>query len=589
MIGLNATLNRIRGECEALDSWTAWVFGEEATFYQRWRCGLVVPGIIWLQSTANFILSFQVSDVVVLLLLICLVHTFKSTVRQLFTKRVVPLWYSARGICVIRGEAMQPGSSFRLHNSMPRCQIPVYTPGVLYDTFLGYGIRYDDVLIMPYHVYCGADSGLLLKVGEKSYLLEATPIKSDILSDVCYFLIDKSVWARLGVQSAKIVGAPLNAVAVTVVGPQGASSGYVSRNPTPYVLNYTGSTIPGYSGAPYVSNGSVIGIHAGETNGTNVGYGAGAIAAEIAVLIYGEGVTDYESRSRRREGNTQFTGKQWHQKGKKYEGDKEPQQPWRDSDVAKNVRQAQGKGRDSGPATNWDDFTSDDRFDLNQDINFDSTKALPKELIEAFSDFSVAQLESIRSYLDGLAQVQRATQVRIRPHGEGEFGFVDVVSDAQAPASSVITWQEKMEERVTALELKLASLTKRQSTVPGKKPFPCSKCDKSFSSRLGKVSHEMTKHAEVETPETAVRGDEKIDVGLKNGFLGKGQKPTSTKTSPQRKKSNSSTSSLSNPVAGPSGLQQTNQLRTKPSRQDIAKAFDSFQAVIFGLLEEPKQ
>lgn len=561
--------------------------------YQRYRCGLVVPCIIWAQSLAGFFLSFQKSDVVVMLMLVCMVHTFKSTAHQLFAKRVVPLWYSARGICVIRGEAMQPGSSFRIQAGMPRCQIPIYTPGVLYDTFLGYGIRYDDVLVVPTHVHTGADYGMLLKVDGKSFLLDATPIRSNILSDVSYFLMDKSVWARLGVQSAKVVGAPVSPVAVTVVGPQGASSGYVSRNPTPYVLNYTGSTIPGYSGAPYVTNGSVIGIHAGQTNGTNVGYGAGAIAAEIAVLIYGEDTDDYqyEAKSRKRTGNMQFSGKQWTQRAhKQYEGDREAQQPWRDTDVKKNVKQAQGQGREQGPATNWDNFTSDDHFDLNQDIVFDSTRALPQELIEAFSDFSVAQLESIRSYLDGLAQVQRASQVRIRPHGEGGFEFVDVVADDQAPAAVVVTWQERMEERITALELQLANLTKRQASVPGKKPFPCGVCEKSFSSRLGKVSHEMTKHAKVEIPETAIQGDENVEVGLKpNSFLGKGKKLISTRNSPPKKKSYSSNSSLSNPVPGPSGLQQTSQSKTKPSRKDIAQAFDSFQQVIFGLLEEPKQ
>lgn len=595
MNGLNDTLNSIRHECESLDSWSSWVFGEEATMYQRYRCGLVVPCIIWAQSLASFFLSFQKSDFVVMVMLVCMAHTFKSTVHQLFAKKVVPLWYSARGICVIRGEAMQPGSSFRIQASMPRCQIPIYTPGVLYDTFLGYGIRYDDVLVMPTHVYMGADYGMLLKVDDKSFLLEATPIRSNILSDVSYFLMDKSVWARLGVQSAKVVGAPISPVAVTVVGPQGASSGYVSRNPTPYVLNYTGSTIPGYSGAPYVINGSVIGIHAGQTNGTNVGYGAGAIAAEIAVLIYGENTEDYqyEAKSRKRSGNVQFSAGHWGQRShKQYDGDKEAPQPWRDTDVAKNVRQAQGQRRKdaSVPASNWDDFGTDDHFDLNQDIVFDSTRTLPQELIEAFSDFSVAQLESIRSYLDGLAQVQRASQIRIKPHGEGSFDFVDVVADSEAPSAVVVTWQERMEERVTALELKLESLTKRQGTVPGKKPFPCGVCDKSFSSRLGKVSHEMTKHAEVVVPETAIRGDEKVEIGMKPAsFLGKGKKPISTRTSPPVKKSISSSSSHSNPVPGPSGLQQTNQSKTKPSRKDIAKAFDSFQQVIFGLLEEQKQ
>lgn len=489
---------------------------------------------------------------------------------------------------MIRGEAMQPGSSFRLKSSMPRCQIPIYTPGILYDTFLGYGIRYDDILVVPVHIFTSADNGMLLKVDEKSYLLEATPIMSEILSDVCYFMMDKSVWARFGVQSARVAGAPISPVAVTVVGPQGASSGYVSRNATPYILNYTGSTIPGYSGAPYVCNGSVIGIHAGETNGTNVGYGMGAIATEISVLIYGEDFEDYnfESKSRRRTGNAQFAGGHWKKGNNKYNKNREPEQPWRDADVAKNVKQARG---DAGPASNWDDFTGRDTFDYDQVINFNSANSLPEELVEAFSDYSVAQLESIRNYLDGLTQVQKSTGVRIRPHGVEGFDFVDVVSEPTASTSYVVSWQERMEERVTKLEMQLASLVKRQTNVVTKKPFPCDKCDKSFSSKLGKVSHEITKHAEL-TPETAVRGDEDVPVATKPiSFLGKGRTQTSTNNSHLKKKSVSISSSPSLPMTDRSSQSSKSLPKMKASRQDIVKAFESFQQAIFGLLEDQKQ
>lgn len=593
MIGLNATLNSVVEECESLDSWSSWVFGEEVTLYQRYRCGLVVPLIVWFQSVVTFFLSFQKSDLFVLVFLYCLAHTFRSTVHRLVSRRVVPLWYSARGICVIRGEAMQPGSSFRLKTDMPRCQVPIYTPGVMYDTFLGYGIRYDDILVLPTHVYASADNGLLIKTEkDKSFLLEATPIMSEILTDVCYFMLDKSVWVRLGFQCAKVTGAPISPVAVTVVGPQGASSGFVSRNSTPYILNYTGSTIPGYSGAPYVSNGSVIGIHAGETNGMNVGYGMGAIAMEISVLVYGEDFEDYvfEGTSRKRGNNPQFAGAHWKKGGNNYKPKKEgKEQPWRDTDVAKNVKKAQGR---APVPVDWDNMGTEDTFDYDQEINFDSARTLPQELVDAFSDYSVAQLDAIRNYLDGLTQVQKTAGIRMRPHGVDSFDFVDVEADEDGPTSYVVSWKEKMEERVTKLELQLASLLVRENTnLTGKKihPFACSKCEKTFKSKLGKVSHELTKHPEIQM-ETAIRGDEKVEVGTTSkNFLGRGQKPTSMKPSAPKKKSYSKPSSPSSIKTVPSIPKETSQSKTPISRKDIEQAFDGFQKVIFGLLEERKQ
>lgn len=180
----------------------------------------------------------------------------------------------------------------------------------------------------------------------------------------------------------------------------------------------------------------------------------------------------------------------------------------------------------------------------------------------------------------------------MRPHGVDGFDFVDVETSETEPSSYVVSWQEKMEERVTKLELQLSSLLARKTSVPsGKKvnPFPCAYCERSFTSKIGKVSHELTKHGDIK-PETAVRGDETVMVGKSaSNFLGKGPMPTSMKSSAPKKKSNLKNSSPSSSETGQSSRKEKSPSRTPISQKDIAKAFENFQKVIFGLLEEPGQ
>lgn len=602
-MNINATLNAYVEECRGYDSWSAWMFGVEQTIYDRWRCGLAVPIIMALQSFFMFFASFRISDVLVVFFLFLLYRTFMVSVRQIATHKLRPLWFSARGIYVINGESIQPGSQFRPKAAMPRCQIEVYTPGVLYDTFIGYGIRVDDVLVMPTHVYHNADNGLLLKTGAKSYLLEATPILSEILSDVCYFLLDGSIWAQLGVSSAKVTGAPNGSKPVVVTGPRGASSGFVSRNTAPYILNYTGSTIPGYSGAAYVHNGSVIGMHAGETNGVNIGYGMGAISTEISVLIYGQDLR-FEAKSKQQKTGL-FQAKHWKNNSKMYEEDEAAPAPWNDRDVYSDITKVKGNKYINTPVVGKDYQDTINKYRGNPDSDdwaeqaghdvtwhCESNTTLPKELTEALSDFSVNDLESIGEYVSALTKVRKTSQIRMRPHGAEGFDFVEVETNPQASTSYVLNWQEKIEERLTKVETQLASLTKRQGNVgPSKKAHPCTFCDKSFSTMLGLVSHKMTKHADFK-PETAIRGDETTQVKTKpvgNSFLGKGPKKTSTTSLPQRKRSNSLENFPLNTVTSPSSRPQPKLKKTSPSRQDIVKAFDSFQQVIFGLLEAQKQ
>nr|UGO57125.1 MAG: hypothetical protein 2 [Riboviria sp.] len=553
------------------------------------------------QAILQFFLSWQFSDLITLGLLVLGVWSLVTVGFRTMHRRVRPVWLSARGITIIRGEAMQPGSVFRPACTIPRYQVPLHSPGVLQDSFLGYGIRVDDVLVLPTHVLNASGGALLLKGKTTKFLLEQLPIHSEILTDVSYFLLDKVVWSGLGIQAASVARAPSRPLPVTVAGPNGLSTGFVTMNSMPFVLNFTGSTLPGYSGAAYVHNGQVYGMHAGENNGENVGYGMGAIAAEIQCLIYGEshyegvqsGVSSLIGEAKGK--NKRFTSLSQKSRGFSSDHGKSTyisppegakvvtENPyWREEMVPASVKKSKGwfdsqvEHEPNPNSSNWAEQT----FGEN---------ALPMEMVEILKDTPVHQLEAIRKYCEGLVSVRNSSTFTITPHSVGEDDFLSVTVTEPPKETS---WSQMVEGRLVKLEAQVSELIQRnRKPEPAKKkilPFACAKCDRTFSSELGKITHEYSKHVPVfpEQPETAIHGDERVEVQTGPFLGGRSIRQTLTTHSQPKRPKNSMKSLNSTVTVNPSTSQSNLPRKTTVSQNDIVKAFESFQQVISGLLEE---
>lgn len=185
-----------------------------------------------------------------------------------------------RGLVVV-GEALQMGSKF-VYTDAPGCVVKIATQGLIMDGFAGLAGRVENWLVMPTHVFRQArgDEGLLLEHPMKSDTkvpVKAYSVNSAIYSDVTYVRIPSEVWARLGVSKAPRPDTVREPVLATAWGHLGKTTGQCGRMDNAEYLFYAGSTVPGYSGAFYMSpSGSWLGMHLGAVTGKNTNLGARA-------------------------------------------------------------------------------------------------------------------------------------------------------------------------------------------------------------------------------------------------------------------------------------------------------------------------
>lgn len=181
-------------------------------------------------------------------------------------------------------ESARPGS-VETKLLKPKCQFVV---GNLKDNgdfeVHGCGIRMENCLIIPDHVYSEQDKALVKITGKQKYLdLKTMPYPKHIDTDI--LMIDMSNNASelsmMEVSKATICHEMSdNGNQVTIVGPIGlGTTGILKWTEDDFgVVEYSGTTAGGYSGAPYMKGDHVIGIHlhGGRTNG---GYSASYIYA----------------------------------------------------------------------------------------------------------------------------------------------------------------------------------------------------------------------------------------------------------------------------------------------------------------------
>ncbi|APG75790.1 hypothetical protein 1 [Hubei sobemo-like virus 28] len=183
--------------------------------------------------------------------------------------------YKLRGIHL---ESMQPGSDFTA-SDIPSYQVKVLSPGLLGDSHQGYGIRVGSWLVVPLHVL-NSVSELMLQgpTGQKMVMRKQYEV-SRLHADVAYLYLEKEQWSKLGAKNAKT--ASMCRGFARCYGPRGYSMGSMDRSGLFGMLVYSGSTIPGMSGAAYELMGKVVGLHTGCTNTTNMGVSAALFVEEL--------------------------------------------------------------------------------------------------------------------------------------------------------------------------------------------------------------------------------------------------------------------------------------------------------------------
>lgn len=171
-----------------------------------------------------------------------------------------------------RPEALREGSLFE-PGRLPSCQVSIYEVGVFRNTQIGFGLRMEDYLVLPTHVLESVDwprTDLAAGKGTRSVLLDSERFQ-DPLFDVSYFLLTPGQWAQIGAVKGSFHNAAVSdGHRAWCTGEKGRSHGTLKMS-SPGMYVYTGSTLPGMSGAAYESQGGILGMHVGASGTQNLG------------------------------------------------------------------------------------------------------------------------------------------------------------------------------------------------------------------------------------------------------------------------------------------------------------------------------
>lgn len=190
-----------------------------------------------------------------------------------------------------RMESIRDGSTF-VKGKPPACQVEILDAGIWNDTFVGCGIRVNNYLVVPRHVIEQVERPIIQGVKSK-VLKPKVYIPSEVIGDLAYMYLSIDEWASLGVQAAR--PSRVDTGTATCTGRMGTSVGYLRKMPQLGVVSYTGSTVPGMSGAAYMTGTQVCGVHAGDGGSDNVGFSIGAILADLAMLVHNESSEDFHA------------------------------------------------------------------------------------------------------------------------------------------------------------------------------------------------------------------------------------------------------------------------------------------------------
>ncbi|APG75863.1 hypothetical protein 1 [Sanxia sobemo-like virus 4] len=195
----------------------------------------------------------------------------------------------------IRMESVREGSRFE-RAEIPDNQVAVRIPGTFTDEHIGYGVRFADYLVVPRHVLELSVQGKLrenvLLVGKNGKLIVTiNATQSRGCSDLVYVNLSAKTWSILGAPHIKWANESKN-VQVTCTGMPGQSNGRIRKTRQEWMVSYEGSTLPGMSGAAYMNENLVMGVHQGATGAFNMGFSSELVTAEMSLLLRNEDTGD---------------------------------------------------------------------------------------------------------------------------------------------------------------------------------------------------------------------------------------------------------------------------------------------------------
>lgn len=441
----------------------------------------------------------------------------------------------------IQLEAMQPGSEF-VDGTLPDCQVAIYKMGTLTDTFVGYGVRFKNMLAVPTHVIKLAQPRLL-KTDLGSLVVTAGPTLSRLNSDLAYLPLSDSQWSRLGVTSAQTPREVQNAL-VSCAGRKGVSSGLITQTEIVGILKYAGSTVPGMSGAAYHIGRLVHGIHTGVSGDNNIGISSKLIEQEINRLVVGESPT-YDDMRRKVKTTNVKAG-------------------WDTQRLKSEINKMYSK--DLG----WAD---DIEVDYNQQLNFDgeASEEAVAQVLEQFKKLPAAQREACVAMLGSYNMTMRTAT-----------GQSDDPQQIELPKDFVTQRFERIESRLDEIEARLGKKREPKKPEPmiSPKPLKCGfqGCYRAFSTETGLMAHKITKqHVTLPIVGESAFSADTVKVVKTNKVFPK--RPHWTETSGRLLKA--SLNSLEPQI--PSTSQQASQNEAGGFQDQMLKSLEELQKAMAGL------
>lgn len=157
-------------------------------------------------------------------------------------------------------ESKKPDSPLLEPNLHP-CQATIqYADGTLCASAFRYR---NDLLITATHAINSEDRLLLVGRNGVKYAMGASDFNIVKGSDMCYAILPTSIWSNLRIANGDPVKKVENNMPVSVSSPEKSSSGLLTATDYIFHYEYTGSTLPGFSGAPYMQANRIAGMHLG--------------------------------------------------------------------------------------------------------------------------------------------------------------------------------------------------------------------------------------------------------------------------------------------------------------------------------------
>ncbi|APG75755.1 hypothetical protein 1 [Wenzhou sobemo-like virus 2] len=184
----------------------------------------------------------------------------------------------------MRNEAYVPGSEYqRTVDGIPKFQCQITDK--FGSSVLGYATWVGDYIVTPTHVVATANTDHVLLLTRNGAVSVPTDQWRHLeYADVSYLPYEQRTYSPLQLSKGTVYppGKEVNNLFVTATTSTVFTTGIIREHPTDALyVTYEGSTKPGFSGVPYVSNKKAVAMHLGSNS-----YGKGIKYSWILIMIY---------------------------------------------------------------------------------------------------------------------------------------------------------------------------------------------------------------------------------------------------------------------------------------------------------------